>query len=482
MLIAPLKTGKTHFLFIVLYPNSSIMAYEKEIGKPGLVYRTFKTYLRFLHDKIYYKKTYCINKEVLPSNGTPLLIVSNHQNCLNDPLGVLFAFTDRKANFITRADVFALSPIANKFLRSIGLLPAFRLSHEGADSLGKNEETFKMSEKALLDGNTVMMYPEAGHQDKRWLGDFSFGYTKLAFEAAEMGNFEKEIFILPSCNHYSDYFGIQNQFMVKFGSPISLKPYYELYKTKPRTAQREVNKLVREQISNLMLNINDLEHYDAIYFMCHEWGNEYAREQGIDPDNLPEKLLIEKEIVTRLDEAKQQDEHSTKELYHKAVELIGGINREGISYRNLVKAPSAATTFFRSLLLVLLFPLWIFSLWPGFFIYQIAIQIQRRKSRDRMFEGTFLYALSALFTIPLFCGATFILTWIYSGLWAALIYMAIMPLLMIFAWNYKKWIKTTLQDIRYLHNKQRIATLVNLKKEISDRLAKIVKKQASTKE
>ena len=98
------------------------------------VYRVFKSYLRFLHNKIYYKKTYSINSENIPADGTPLLIVSNHQNCLNDPLGILFTINDRKINFITRADVFAISPLANKFFRSIGLLPAFRMNVDGEES------------------------------------------------------------------------------------------------------------------------------------------------------------------------------------------------------------------------------------------------------------------------------------------------------------------------------------------------------------
>ena len=88
-------------------------------NKPGLLYSIFKAYLRFTHDKVYYKKTYSIDYNNIPADGTPIIIVSNHQNCLNDPLGVLFTIRDRKPSFITRADVFALHPIANKFLRSI---------------------------------------------------------------------------------------------------------------------------------------------------------------------------------------------------------------------------------------------------------------------------------------------------------------------------------------------------------------------------
>ena len=361
---------------------------KEKIEKPGCVYWGFKAYLRFFHDKIYYKKTYKVNCEAIPADGTPLLIVSNHQNCLNDPLGLVFSFQDRKPNVITRADVFMVSPIANKFLRSIGLLPAFRLDYEGEGALGKNAETFRQSEQTLIDGNSVIMYPEAGHQDKRWLGTFSFGYTKMAFEAAELSNFEKDVVILPACNHYSHYFGMRNRILVKFGTPISIQPYYELYKTKPRTAQREVNKLVREQISNLMLDIRDLENYNAIDFIRTTYGEDYARMQGVDPDNLPERLLTDKDLVAKLDAAKEIDERNIKKIYQQARILRQSIEEMGITDADLKKDVNPMALGFKLLFLLMLLPLWIFSWWPSMPVYWIPMSIFKAKMNDPMFEGT----------------------------------------------------------------------------------------------
>lgn len=445
-----------------------------KIEKPGCIYRLFKTYLRFIHDKIYYKKTYSLHSEVIPTDGTPLLIVSNHQNCLNDPLGILFSFHDRKPYFITRADVFSVSPIADKFLRAIGLLPAFRLDYEGEGALGKNEATFKISEQALIDGKTVMMFPEAGHQDKRWLGTFSFGYTKMAFEAAEMGGFEKDVIILPACNHYSNYFGLRNRFLVKFGTPISLKPYYELYKSKPRTAQREVNKLVREQISNLMLDIRDLDNYTAIDFIRTTYGEDYARKQGVDPAQLPEKLLTDKKLVACLDAAKQTHETEVLEIYNHARILKQGIEELGITDTHLKKETSPIVVGFQLLLLLLLLPLWIFSWWPSLPIYLIPMSIFKAKMKDPMFEGTLLYGSAALFTLPLFSLITLLVIGLNIGWLVAFIYIALFPLIMLFCWKYASFAKNTFQSLQCLLKVQSVGKLRQMRKSLHEKLDKII--------
>lgn len=451
---------------------------KQGVENPGCLYWMFKAYIGFLHDKIYYKKTYQENTEIIPADGTPLLIVSNHQNCMNDPLGLIFSFRDRKPYVITRADVFAVSPIADKFLRSIGLLPAFRLGYEGEGALGKNTATFQVSEKAIIDGKTVIMFPEAGHQDKHWLGTFSFGYTKMAFEAAEMGNFEKDVKILPACNHYSHYFGMRNRILIKFGTPISIQPYYELYKTKPRTAQREVNKLVREQISNLMLDVRDLENYDTIDFIRTTYGIDYAKQQGVDPDNLPERLMTDKDLVAKLDAAKSFDEKGVNDICREARLLKQGIEELGITDEHLKTSVSPLILGFKLLLLLLLFPLWVFSWWPSMPIYWIPMSIFKAKMKDPMFEGTLLFGSAALFTIPLFSLITFLIVGLNASWLSALIYVALFPLLMLFCWKYAVCGKKTLQSLKCLLRASSVEKLKQIRKKMHEGLNKITNKKS----
>ena len=103
------------------------------------------------------------------------------------------------------------------------------------------------------------------------------------------------------------------------------------------------------------------------------------------------------------------------------------------------------------LALILLFPLWLFALWPNALNYVIPTILINRMT-DKMFYGTFILCFSILITIPLFYTLTFVLTWIYTNIWLALIYVAILPLLGLFAWYYLKFLRQTVQAIRFRAN------------------------------
>ncbi|MDR0700616.1 MAG: 1-acyl-sn-glycerol-3-phosphate acyltransferase [Tannerella sp.] len=421
---------------------------RKEKSRQGLIYRSFRAYLRFVHERFFYRKVYCTGKENIPSDGVPVLIVSNHQNCLNDPLGVIFTFKDRKPSVLTRADVFAVHSVIHILLRKMGLLPAYRLNFEGEESLGKNKEIFYVSEKELISGRTILMYPEGGHQDKRWLGDFSLGYTKMAFEAAELDDFRTEIFILPSCNHYSDYFDIQKDMLIKFGMPVSIKPYYELYKSKPRTAQRRVNAIVREQIASMMLNITDLDNYRAIDFLRNTYGRKYAKEHGYRADYLPDKLLSDRTFFEALDDAKSKDEAFVQQIYDDALRLedeLGKLNIREEQFDCIHGWGMIAVAVVAQLILL---PLWLFTLWPNIIVYR-APELVTRRMNDKMFRNSFLFGMSVLITMPLLYILSFVLVWMCVNVAVAVIYVLLLPYMGIFAWYYWKSVVRTLQDIRF---------------------------------
>ena len=396
----------------------------------GIGYQLGKLYFRIAINGIFYRRYYCLGKENIPAEGTPVLVAMNHQNCLNDALGVFFAKNDRKFHFIARADAFDIHPLLTRFMQYAGVLPAYRLDYQGEEALADNNKTFEEAEQCLLDGHTVLIFPEAGHRDKHWLGTFSYGYTRLAFQAAEKSGFQREIFILPAANHYSAYTGLRNRMLVRFGTPVSLQPYYELYKEKPRTAQREVNRLVRAQIEAMMLDIQDLDHYADI---------DFARTLLPRPNRLPEQLEADQALVHRL----EGFDFTAVGAYRQALE------NARLQDSQFTDRPNWGFVVADMLLLLLLLPLAILALWPSLLCWYLPKYFSDRLG-DVMLQSSFHVGLNVLVLLPLSFCLTWLVTGLCAGCWIGLAHALLIGPLCIFEWYYAKLLRDVWRDIRFL--------------------------------
>ena len=404
----------------------------------SLFLKAFRAYLQYVNSGLYFKKEHVLGLENVPINGTPTVIVSNHQNCLNDPLCVCLQLTDRRMNFLARANVFN-NPIFNKALRAMGLLPAYRMGYEGLSYVRKNSETFEDAGKALMDGETVMLYPEGGHQDKRWLGTFKLGYLRIAFAAAEKMDFKEDVMILPSCNHYSNYYHARTEMLIRFAKPISLKPYYDRYKEEPRATMMEINSLVHSKIKEMMLHIDDIEHYDQIDWLReNEYGKKYAREHGFKKNYLPSRLLSDQSLVNELKKASEKNPEEMEAIYKDVSTLMAGIKELNIRDWLFRHNPSIEAVILRGLGLLILLPFFIVSIIPTALLFIVPEIFLKKLIKDQMFISTFRVAVSALVTIPICLFVPIALLWIFAGFWWALGYFIAFPLMFLLAWNYMR--------------------------------------------
>lgn len=403
-----------------------------------LFLKAFRKYLQFINSGLYFRKEHVIGLENVPANGTPLVIVSNHQNCLNDPLCVCLKLTDRRMNFLARANVFK-KPFFNKALRAMGLLPAYRMGYEGLTAVRNNQATFDDAGQSLQDGETVMLYPEAGHQDKRWLGTFKLGYLRIAFAAAEKMGFEQDIMVLPSCNHYSNYFHARTDMLIKFGKPISLKPYYDKYKESPRETMVEINKLVREAIKEMMLHVEDIENYEAIDFLRETgYGKKYAKSHGYKVNYLPARLLSDQCLVNDLQKAYEEHPEEMKKVYADTLELAKGIEELNIRDWLFERNPGIEAILLRGFGLIALSPLFVISIIPTGLLFLIPEIFMKKMIKDQMFTSSFNVAVSAFVSIPVCMILPAILLGFLVGPWWGLGYAGAFPIMFILAWNYMR--------------------------------------------
>ena len=415
--------------------------------------------------------------ENVPDNGTPVVVVSNHQNCLNDPLCVCLQLTDRRMNFIARANVFKV-PIFNKALRAMGLLPAYRMSHEGLGAVSKNQETFDDAGAALNDGETLMLFPEADHQDKRWLGTFKLGYLRIAFAAAEKNDFKQDIMILPSCNHYSNYFHARTDMLIRFGKPISLQPYYERYKEAPRETMVEINKIVRAAIQEMMLHISDIEHYDQIDFLRDNgYGKLYAKKHGYKFNYLPSRLLSDQRLVNELEKAGKEQPEVMEEIYKDTATFMKGLKELNIRDWLFQHNPGIGAAALRGLGLLALLPLFIISIIPTALLFLIPKIFLKAMIKDKMFFSSFNVAVSAFVSIPICLIIPVILLWVFLGFWWALGYFVAFPIMFIIAWNYMRIFMKFVGTCNFAarRNRAKVKELRKLRKSIFKRLNGIIK-------
>ena len=450
-----------------------------KIRKPrehSLLLKTFRTYLQYVNSWLFFRKEHIVGLENVPIDGTPVVVVSNHQNCLNDPLCVCLKLTDRRMNFIARANVFK-NPIFNKALRAMGLLPAYRMSHEGFGAINKNRETMDDAGQALTDGETLMLYPEADHQDKRWLGKFKLGYLRIAFEAAEKMNFEQDVMILPSCNHYSNYFHARTDMLIKFAEPISLKPYYDRYKEAPRETMMEVNTIVRDTIQQMMLHIEDLDHYEEIDFIRESgYGRKYAKEHGYKFNYLPSRLLSDQKLVAELQRAYTENKEEMEGVYADIRSYAEGLKELNIRDWLFIHNPGIEAPILRGLGLLLLLPLFIVSIIPTALLFIIPKIFLNILIKDQMFISSFNVGVSVFVSVPICLIIPSILLWIFAGFWWALGYFVAFPFMFVLAWNFMRMFQKFMGSCRFVarKNRDKVSKLKEIRQRIFSQLDKLI--------
>ncbi len=482
------------------------------MSKGSAAYSVLKSYIRFWTEKVYYEETFVEGIENIPSDGTPVMITSNHQNSMNDALGILLAINDRKPNFIVRADVFGISTGFGKFLRSIGLLPAYRLNYEGSAALSANAATFSVSEQALIDGETVVIFPEGGHAEGHWLNIFKGGMAKMAFEAAEIAGFEKDIKIVPACNHYSSYHGLRGKQLVRFAEPVSLSQYYGLYREKPRTAMRKLSADIRSRIESMVLDIKDKEFYNELEFIRNgQAGDEFAAGKGVGEGDFPARFESDKVLISKFFEARRtenpyfrtlnseegqtlaelaarqadaQNEAASASGEAGAVEtapvekllidtrnLLREYAENGLEDRQFRDRSSVFGLVLQIAALAVLLPLALIFLWPSAICWLVPLHFAKKAKGD-MFEGTFVLAMNILVIIPLASIVTFIVASLKFTLLFAAICVLVLPLVLLFEWNYFKTLRSALTDLRFFR------TSPHIRKEIGEKRSALFSKLA----
>ena len=312
--------------------------------------------------------------------------------------------------------------------------------------------------RALRKGFPVIIFPEAGHTQGHYLGRFTTGAVRMAFHAAQANGYSADVKILPTAHHYSDYFDIQTDFEWQIAKPISLAPYYAAFQEHPNSVMREITRQLHSTVQALMLD-EGIEDYAE---------KDFLRRSALRPSNLqtmplPERLEEDKRFSAML---------NAHEHYADIIRLTAELRQRetaiGVDDTTVALHPGIAKTMAWLLVLIVLLPLWLVSLWPHLICYAFPPKLMKT---DKMFTNSYRYILSAVVLYPLFALLTVLVMGIAWGLWwQAVVWVLLWIPTGRFAWWYYTLLRRTRCALRRLANPSAVKAIEQLRDHLKKKI------------
>lgn len=402
-----------------------MISFDK-IDKYDWLYDLYMNYLCLVHNHIYYRKFFIINKENIPKKGVPTLVIANHQNGAMDAMAILHTmFNDRRQPvFIARGDIFKKDGVA-KILRFLKIMPTFRTRDGNVSDVRSNIGLFNRVAEILGNGGTVVIFPEATHQHGHYMNTFKKGFCRIAYSAEEQHDFKLGLQILPLNIHYSNYFNFRSDLMVTVGKPFTFEELFDTYKENHDKGYLALNEKARARVKELTPDIDIPEYYNEIEALTQMMSEPLLRSKGLKPNNLPNQKDAAMTIIANIKQYKAQSEEKFTELMTMMRQYMTLLRNTTLHNWVINKHLAAPAVALRIFILVLMLPFFIF----GYINNHVPRAITKHftnKAKDPMFHSSFQYVIGTVATFPLFYLLLLAIVWIISKkFWIALAYVAL---------------------------------------------------------
>lgn len=450
---------------------------QRSIHKRNLIYQFIHPYTGtfFYH---YYGKVEVRGKENIPRN-VPVIFAPNHQNALMDALIVLYS-APGDVVFLARADIFNKRFLAF-ILNSLKILPVFR-QRDGASELGKNVDIFDISVNVLKNKHYLCIMPEGNHGHQRKLRTIVKGIFRIAFQAQEEAGSDPFVKIVPVGLDFGDYVKQNASLFINYGKPIEVSEYWDQYQESSARAINALKARLGEELSPLMVDIQNEAHYEAIYALKGIF-NETMREiMDIRGSRLSDRFRADKGLISFMEKALEKEEETPGQigaLMEKVLQYDEGVKI--LNIRDWVvreKGFSMARSFWRYLYLLLTLPFFLYGLINNAITYFLPVRMVRN-IKDIQFHASVKAGLGILLLMPLSYALQTLLVGLLTGpwwIWAAYL-VSIFPMGKFALWWYVRWKKTRRAAWfrrQLLRSKTEALQLVKLRKEIIEETTELV--------
>jgi 1-acyl-sn-glycerol-3-phosphate acyltransferase len=265
-----------------------------------MLYFIIRPWIRFTL-WMFYKPLKVVGLENIPKN-VPVILAPNHQNSFLDAI-LPACFQPRSLHFLTRSDVFKKG-LVEKILYSLHMWPIYR-QRDGKDNLGKNEEIFRRCSELLRNDGCLLLFPESVQVCAHHLRPLKKGMARIAFQAAQESNFEKEIYIVPLGLNYESYSSFNTAFQMRFGKPIKVLDFKQDFEESEQKGYQNLTRVVQDALQQEMVHVEDKEDEKFWFEQAGLTGEEVTTPEffrNIDLKSRPAKKKKKKDVnvVTKI--------------------------------------------------------------------------------------------------------------------------------------------------------------------------------------
>jgi len=430
----------------------------EEIKRNNPYYNLLWSYVRFTFGKMYHRVEF-YNKERLTVDA-PIILAPNHSNTLMDAMLAVFS-TPKIKVFVARADVFK-KPWAVKALTFLKILPINRI-RDGIKSLAKNEEINDMVVNVLRERLYFCIFAEGTHRMKHGLLPLGKGICRIALQANQDFGANQPLYIVPIGTEYGHFTRLRSSLLVQIGEPFNVTQFVE--KHAHLETPELINTLkdaIRLRMQEKILYIPEDEHYDGNLELCHLWSEQQKERLRLKGKSLLNNFLSAKQTISDVSHYLQNQPEEAKQLVEDAKQFSIERHEKGIRIPSMHRKNPIANLLLKSVLLVVGLPYFLFAAVVSSPITLLAEWICS-KLKDTAFHNSirflmisFLYPLHLL----LFLIISFILLQWY---WALAVFAITVPTVL-YVYDYLRWVRLFISDIKWLKNRKLREKFWELKK------------------
>ncbi|HOE04136.1 MAG TPA: 1-acyl-sn-glycerol-3-phosphate acyltransferase [Bacteroidales bacterium] len=409
------------------------------------MWNLFSKYVFFVH-RLFYRTIAIEGLENIPS-GEPVIFAPNHQNALMDPMLVI-ATCKQQVVFLARADIFK-NPLLRRFFHGLKILPVYRI-RDGKENLGKNDESFEQIIEVLEHRLPVGIFPEAQHSNKRHLLTLRKAVPRIAFMAEERNNFGLGVKVVPVGIYYSKYNTFRTIAHVRYGIPVSISKYADLYRENDQKAFLALRDEMAGQLDRLAINIRNLQMYDIYESVRALYVKQLIKRFQLGKLTQINRFRADKITIAALDAYSENDPQGMDKLCKQVEEYESLKKQYSLSDQSIEKP---RLNLFRliasSLLLLLGLPVFAFGLLNNALVYFIP-KLLVLKIKDMQFHSSVKFGWAVFVAPLLYVLQSLVFALIFDTWLWALVYLLSLPLSGLLAQAYYEWLALIIRDFRKL--------------------------------